>query len=291
MTGFAVCHGEGEGFSWCWEIKSVNAKGLDIRCRLPTGFESIEQAIREKIRSRLRRGNVNLSLTIDCERTNGAFNVNHDALNHVISLVEEIRQQLPESQPPSAEAILCVKGVLEPADDTPGDELLATIRSAAFDGLDDALSSLEEMRAKEGERLALVFDRQVGEIRRLCDDACGLAALQPEAIHQRLKAQVDNLMQAEPSLPEERLAGEAAMLIAKADVREELDRIKSHIAATGELLKQGQAIGRKLDFLCQELNREVNTLCSKSTDMELTVIGLGLKAAVEQFREQVQNIE
>ncbi len=291
MTGFAVCRGEGENFSWNWEIKSVNAKGLDIRCRLPGGFDSIEQQVREKVRSRFKRGNLNLVLSLDCGRQDSAFSVNHDALSRVLSLVEEIRQRLPDSQPPSAEAILCVKGVLEPVDNTPDDKLRSAIKDAVLGGLDDALPSLEEMRSREGQRLALVLEHQIGEIQSLCDQADNLAALQPEAIRRRLKAQVDSLLQAEPALPEDRLASEAALLIAKADVREELDRIKSHLAAARELLGQGQTIGRKLDFLCQEFNREVNTLCSKSADMELTGIGLGLKTAVEQFREQVQNIE
>ncbi|MEE8394054.1 MAG: YicC/YloC family endoribonuclease [Rhodospirillales bacterium] len=291
MTGFAAARGEEASYAWGWEIKSVNAKGLDVRCRLPSGFENLDGPVRERIRNRIKRGNLALTLTLRREQSEGAFQVNRGALDRVFQLLEEIGQRLPDSRPPSADGLLALKGVLEPADETLDEEGRAALEAAVMDGLETALASLEEMRESEGERLAEVLEGQIGEIQRLCGEAGGLAAMQPGAIRERLKDQVGELIEAVPALPEERLAQEAALLMVKADVREELDRLMAHVAAARELLEHGKAVGRRLDFLCQEFNREANTLCSKSIDIELTRLGLDLKAAVEQFREQVQNIE
>jgi uncharacterized protein (TIGR00255 family) len=291
MTGFARSQGREVEGSWTWEIKSVNGRGLDIRCRVPPGLESLDVAVRERAAKRLRRGNLQIILTVTRERAQGGYRVNRDVLDHLLSLVPEVRQRLPDVAPPRVDGLLALRGVMEQVEGEEDEEMNHAFETAALAGFDAALADLAVMREAEGKRLAVVLADQLTVIDGLCESAAALAATQPDAIRQRLREQVASLLDTAPELPEERLVHEAALLAAKADVREELDRLCAHVAAVRELMAQDDAIGRKLDFLCQELNREVNTLCSKSADMALTVIGLDLKTAVEQVREQVQNIE
>ncbi len=291
MTGFAVARGEADSCSWSWELKSVNSKGRDIRCRLPGGFENLERSVRERTSGRIHRGNVTVSLTLVRDQAGGGYRVNSRVLDRVLSALSDLRQRLPEAGPPSLDGLMALKGVIEPVEDELGEEAMEALEAALLAGFDNALDALFRMRAEEGKRLARVLDGQIGEIDRLCGDAESAAALQPGAIRERLKLQVAELLAQVPALPAERLAQEAAVLMTKADVREEVDRLKAHLAAARELMDAGGAVGRKLDFLCQEFNREANTLCAKSADVGLTRLGLDLKAAVEQFREQVQNIE
>ena len=291
MTGFARTEGHEDDISWTWEVKSVNGKGLDVRCRLPAGFESLEQQARARIAKRFRRGNISLVLTVQGNQVRGSYRVNRAVLDDILSLLPEIRERLPDAGPPHVESLLALRGVIEPVEDEPSEESRHAAETAVLAGLDQALESLVAMRDQEGARLASVLTTHLDGIGRLCQEAEGLAAAQPDAIKERLRIQVAALLDAVPALPEERLAQEAALLMAKADVREELDRLKAHREAARDLMGGDGAIGRKLDFLCQEFNREANTLCSKSVDLALTRVGIELKAGVEQLREQVQNIE
>ena len=291
MTGFARSQGREGEVSWSWEIKSVNGRGLDLRCRMPPGLESVDVKVRERAAKRLRRGNLQIGLTVIREHAQAGYRVNRDVLDHLLSLLPEVRERLPEVAPPSADGLLALRGVIEPVESEEDEETRRAFETAVLGGFDAALAELAAMREAEGGRLADVLVHQLTTIDGLCEQAASLAAVQPDAIRQRLCEQVAVLLDAVPDLPEERLVQEAALLAAKADVREELDRLRAHVAAARDLMAQEGAIGRKLDFLCQELNREVNTLCSKSSDMALTGIGIDLKSAVEQMREQVQNIE
>jgi uncharacterized protein (TIGR00255 family) len=290
MTGFAREEGADEGAQWIWEARSVNARGLDIRCKLPPGLDRLEAPVREAIAARARRGNVSVNLTLSRRAGEGALRVNRALLDEVIRLRDALGD-IVDPAPPRLEALLAIRGVVELAEDEP-DEAVETARDAMLlASLERTLDAMSAMRREEGARLAAIFDDQIAELTKLAESANKTAAVQPDAIKARLAEQVAALMEADPGLPEERLAQEAALLAAKADVAEELDRLRAHIAAVSDLMTSGDAVGRRLDFLCQELNREANTLCAKSSDIDLTNIGLALKAAIERLREQVQNVE
>ncbi|HEY7690417.1 MAG TPA: YicC/YloC family endoribonuclease [Dongiaceae bacterium] len=291
MTGFARAEGGDGDLRWTWEIKSVNGRNLDIRVRVPTGFEMLEPAARSAIPERVKRGNVAVGLVLTRGQQPARARINRELLDQVIVLAEEVRQRL-KTEPPRAEGLLAVRGVVEPAEeeDLPEEKREERYAKMAAD-FTRALTSLAHMRQEEGARLAAIVGHQLDDIERHCAAAAASAAAQPAALQARLKQQVEMLLGTAPALPEERLAQELALLITKADVREELDRLGVHIAAARKLVKDGGAVGRKFDFLCQEFNREANTLCSKSADSELTAIGLELKASIDQLREQVQNIE
>jgi uncharacterized protein (TIGR00255 family) len=288
MTAFARAEGHGEGFSWVWELKSVNGKSLDLRFRLPPGFDALEIPLRASLARRLRRGAITIVLQMTRAAAGGGLRLNRAALDQVLALMRELEGTV-DAAPPRLDGILALRGVLEA-----GEELELPAREALDADLlascETALDKLVAMRESEGARLATLLVARVDEIAALVAAAENAAAAQPAQIKARLVALVGELAAA-ANLPEERLAQEVALLIAKADVREELDRLAAHVAAAREHLAEGGAIGRKLDFLCQEFHREANTLCAKSADLALTRIGLALKAAIEQLREQVQNIE
>jgi len=290
MTGFARAEGHAEGLSWVWEAKSVNAKALDMRFRLPPGFDALELPLRASIAQRLKRGNVTAALSLSRTGAGGAVRLNRETLAAVLAIAREVAAEV-ETQPPRLDGLLAIKGVIETGDEGEDEEARERRDGALLKSWEEVLRRLSEVRGAEGGRLAAVLEARLGEIADLIAAAEASAAAQPETLRAQLKAQVAALLEAAPALPEERLAQEAALLIAKADVREELDRLVAHVAAARALLEEGGAVGRRFDFLCQELNREANTLCSKSADLELTRIGLALKAAIEQLREQVQNIE
>jgi len=291
MTGFARTEGQNGPFSWTWEAKSVNARGLDVRCRLMGGFEGLEPAARDKAAKRFKRGNLSLMLNLSHARGEAGYKVNQVVLGELLAKLPELRLQAPDASPPSIDGLLALRGVIEPVEEDLSEGEREALEKDVLAGLDAALDSLGAMRDAEGARLAPALDGRLDDIARLCGEAETLAAAQPAAIRARLKEQVEALMEDVSALPEERLAQEAALLMTKADVREELDRLKAHQEAARDLMAGNGAVGRKLDFLCQEFNREANTLCSKSQDKKLTRIGLDLKAVIEQFREQVQNIE
>jgi uncharacterized protein (TIGR00255 family) len=224
--------------------------------------------------------------------------VNRAMLAQIVGLLGELSGQLAAAgvaaAPPGLDGLIALRGVIETVEDE--DEATTERRRAALaDGWAVALDRLVAARREEGARLCVLLSQQRAEMRALVEAAAGLATTQPAALRARLAASLAELTGLAPAMPEERLAQELALLVTRADVREELDRLRAHLAQAGELSERGEAangaVGRQLDFLCQELNREANTLCSKSADIELTRIGLALKAAIEQFREQVQNVE
>ena len=291
MTGFARAEGRKDSRSWTWEVKSVNARSLDVRCRVPAGFERLEHPARERVKERFRRGNVTLALSVSSSQGEAGYRVNHAVLGELLATLPEIIKQVPDAGPPSVDGLLALKGVMEPVEDDLGDDDREALDAEILADLVSALESLAAMRGDEGSKLAMVLNERLDDIGRLCGEAEKLAEAQPQAIHEKLKAQVQALLDDMPALPEERLAQETALLASKADLREELDRLKAHLEVARGLMIADGGVGRKLDFLCQEFNRETNTLCSKSQDIGLTRIGLDLKATIEQFREQVQNIE
>ncbi len=290
MTGFGRAAGQGQGLGWTWELRSVNGRGLDLRVRLPPGWDALEPALRETSGRVLKRGNVTANLTIKRE-SEPRLIPDPAALEQALSLALALAERIPGSPPPRAEALLALPGVLRPAaadlDEGPSQPAADMLRA----GFQAALEALLAARWAEGGRLAAVLDGLLDEIATLHAAATAEAADQPAMHRARLMDNLTAMLRATPSLPEERIAQEVALLAARSDVREELDRLGAHIAAARALLAEGAAVGRRLDFLVQEFNREANTLCAKSASVALTATGLKLKAAVEQLREQVQNIE
>ncbi len=291
MTGYARTESSGELCAWVWEARGVNGKGLDVRLRLPAGFDTMEPQVRERVNKRLQRGNIQLSLSIEWVRKGGAYGINEEVLNGYIALLPQLSEKVPGLKAASLDGLLSLKGVIEPRDEKITDAERAALQTLLLGDLDETMSALLVMRAEEGARLGAVLAQQIATIEELCLAAAKSAAIRPAAIRLRLRQQVEALLEDVPTLSPERLEQEAALLMTKADISEELDRLSAHVGAARDLLNGDGAMGRKLDFLCQEFNREANTLCSKSGDVELTRIGLDLKAMIEQFREQVQNIE
>jgi uncharacterized protein (TIGR00255 family) len=288
MTGFARAEGEALDISWVWEMKSVNGKSLDLRLRLAPGFDSLEPQLRGLLAQRFRRGNFSATLAVT-RTAPPVVRVNRQALAQLVALMNELAGEI-EAAPPRIDGLLALRGVVETVEDE-SDSLLEARRRAVLDSWVIGLDRLTGARAEEGARLAALLRGQLAEILVLVERAAECAAAQPAAIRGRLQTMLANLADLVAGMPEERIAQEMALLVARSDIREELERLRAHIEQAGDLLQQEEAVGRRLDFLCQELNREANTLCSKSADIELTRIGLSLKAGVEQFREQVQNIE
>ena len=294
MTGYARAQGSDERRRWVWEARSVNGRNLEIRCRVPQGFDRLENPARTAVGQRVKRGNVSLTLTITSERQSKPLRINRALLAELGTLIEEVRKTTNAS-PPAADGLLRVRGVIEEEDEgEEGEEALAALDKGLTATLEEALKSLVAARAAEGKALAKVLDGHIGEIEGLCKRAAERALSQIGLAKGRFESQLTELLGRAPPVSEERLAQEIALLVSKADVREELDRLVAHIVQARGLLADARAdnpIGRKFDFLCQEFNREANTLCSKSADIELTRIGIDLKGAVERMREQVQNVE
>jgi uncharacterized protein (TIGR00255 family) len=294
MTGYARAQGSDERRRWVWEARSVNGRNLEIRCRVPQGFDRLENPARSAIGGRMKRGNVSLTLTIASEQQGKPLRINRALLAELAGLVEEVRKGTGAAAP-TADGLLRVRGVIEEEDAAvEGEEALAVLDRALSGTLDEALKALAAARAAEGRALAVVIDRHVGEIEELCKRAADRASAQVGTVRARFESQLAELLERAPPLSEERFAQEVALLVGKADVREELDRLAAHIAQARTLLADARPdnpVGRKFDFLCQEFNREANTLCSKSADIELTRIGIDLKGAIERLREQVQNVE
>ena len=289
MTGFARVDGAHGARRWSWEIKSVNGRNLEIRFRTPSGYDGLEPALRKALQKKIKRGSVVASLTLDSGAAETQYRINQAALDSAVAMVKSIGEKL-DCAPPRAEGVLALRGVIEPVDDleTPQErEALWTAIEASFA---DGVAALAAARLAEGAAMGDVLAGLIDEVERLAGEAAALAVVAPAALRDRLAAQLADLL-AGAQIPEERLAQEAALLAVKADVREELDRLASHVAAGRALLKEKEPVGRQLDFLTQEFNREANTLVSKAQDMGLKRIGLDLKKAIDQLREQVQNIE
>ncbi|MEE8173653.1 MAG: YicC/YloC family endoribonuclease [Alphaproteobacteria bacterium] len=290
MTGFARAEGRDGIVDWVWEAKSVNGRGLDLRCRLGNGLDALEPALRKAVAARFKRGNLSINLRLTRQAGAQHVRVNRELLDELIALAGDYRGA-EGIERPGLDGLLALRGVIEPVNELDGGGDCAARDRAIETSMRELLDELSQARAAEGASLSEIVGAQLAEMASLSQRAGESAALRPEAAKARLEAQVAALLEAGAPAPEERLAQELAILAVKSDIREELDRLATHIAAAGTLLSQGGAIGRKLDFLAQELNREANTLCAKSNDAQLSEIGLELKAVIDQFREQVQNIE
>jgi len=288
MTGFARVEGEAAGISWVWELKSVNGRSLDLRLRLPPGYDGLEAPLRAGLGSRLKRGSISANLTIN-RIAPPTIRINREMLARVIALINELTAEV-EAAPPRLDGLIGLRGIIETVEDEP-DEVVEARRALLIEAWGVAVDRLVTARGEEGARLGAVLSAQLAELAALVAAATASAAAQPAALRARLEQSLAALDELVPGMPQDRVAQELALLVSHGDIREELDRLRAHIAQAGELMGKGEAVGRQLDFLCQELNREANTLCSKSADIELTRIGLSLKVAVEQFREQVQNLE
>ena len=291
MTGFATASGDHDGHQWDWTLRAVNGKGLDLRFRLPPGLDRIEVAARALAGKRLVRGSVTANLSLRRVGEQQAKPVlNQAALETVITIAAKIAASTG-AQPATVDGILAVRGVLETEEASPDEAATAALDKALEAGFSAALDALVSSRFAEGAELAKLLEGHLDTVYTLVGEAEALPGRTPEAIAERLKDSVAALLSASPQLDPERLHQEAVLAAAKADVREEIDRLNAHVGAAREMLQTGGAVGRDLNFLAQEFNREANTLCSKSNDIALTRIGLKLKGVIDQFREQVQNIE
>jgi uncharacterized protein (TIGR00255 family) len=290
MTGFARGHGVSGSYAWAWEIKSVNGKGLDVRLRLPSGWDAIEAPVRARAAERLARGSIQAILTVERSGVTPVVRINAAVLDAILATLRQLAPRI-EAAPASLDGLLSLKGVMEVTDLEENEDDRRSAEAAAIAGFAEAVAALSEMRQREGAALARILKSRLEEIAALAHRAEEAPGRRVETIRARLADQVATLLAQSDRFDPDRLHQEAILLATKADVREELDRLAAHVAQALQLIDGGGAVGRRLDFLAQELNREANTLCAKANDVELTNIGLELKAAVEQFREQVQNVE
>jgi len=290
MTGFARSHGASGTYSWSWELKSVNAKGLELRFRLPSGFDAVEVAARARAAERLSRGNVYANLTVTREGVTPVVRVNEQVLEALVTTLRSLSSRV-DAEKPRLDGVLGLKGVIDVIDEEDNEVARDAAQAVIIESFTEALGGLGEMRRHEGAAIGRLLSARLDEIARLSSRAEAAPGRQPDAIKKRLAEQIATLLETSARFDADRLHQEAILLASKADVREEIDRLAAHIAQARKLIAGGGAIGRRLDFLAQEFNRETNTLCAKSNDVELTNIGLELKSVVEQFREQVQNLE
>ncbi|MEX1147479.1 MAG: YicC/YloC family endoribonuclease [Sphingomonadales bacterium] len=283
MTGFARATGQYEDLTWVWEVRSVNSKGLEFRARLPGGFENLDGDLRRRVQAVVTRGSVTASFQYQRTTAAGAVAVNRAALDALMDLVRDTGND-GSLAPTSLGQLLVVPGVVEPVAAHPDEEEEAARRVAILTSFDEALGQMVAMRAVEGAALVPVLTGFLDQIEALVGQAEASPATRPEALKDRFRTRIEEFVADTPGISAERLAQEVALLASKADVREELDRLHSHVVAARALMDGGAPAGRKLDFLAQEFNREANTLCSKSSDVDLTRIGLDLKAVIGQFR-------
>ncbi len=290
MTGFARADGVSGSYVWAWEIKSVNAKGLELRLRVPPGWDAVEPPLRARATEALGRGTIHANLAMQRAGLAPVVRVNEPVLAAILSTMRDIAKRI-DAAPPAVDGILALKGVIEVIDEDERAEDRQAAQAAVIAGFSIALASLAEMRRREGDALGGILRGRLDEIAALTARAEAAPGRKADAIKARLAEQVAALMETSTRFDPDRLHQEAILIASKADIREELDRLVAHVAQARRMIDAGGPVGRKLDFLSQELNRESNTLCAKSNDVELTNIGLELKTVVEQFREQVQNLE
>lgn len=290
MTGFARVEGQWEGYRWTWEIKSVNGRNLDVRCRTPTGLDGLEQMVRKSLKAAIARGSVNVNLQLSRDRDMATFRINQDMLDSLVEVATEtaMKNHLPQ---PSLDALMAIRDVVEYVEAEEDEDMVKARDHALTLSFDTAVEAFKAARQTEGAAMQAVLAGLVEEIEQLVGQADSLAQDMPELIKTRYMEKVTALLDDTADIAPERIAQEVVLLATKADVKEEIDRLYAHIAAAKKYLVTEGQIGRKLDFLTQEFNREANTLCSKASDIRLTNIGLSLKTAIDQFREQVQNIE
>ena len=287
MTGFARVEGHSGDVSWAWEARSVNGRSLDVRVRAPSFVDQAERKTREALVKYFKRGTIQVALSVEQTESVSRPTINFDVLSGLIADLSKV--ELPEQapiEPARLDGLLQIRGVLQT-----GNSDNETIRTAPLTDIPTLLDSLAKARAEEGIRLAAVLDEILTTILDLVHQAKSLALQQPERMANRYKEAITNLIGETANIPEERIIQEAATLAIKVDVTEELDRLTAHVAQAREMISSGEAIGRRLDFLCQEFNREANTLGSKSADLSLTRLAMDLKTAIDAFREQAQNVE
>lgn len=290
MTGFARAEGARDGYRWFWELRSVNGRGLDIRTRVPPGLGEIDIHVRARLQSALARGSVQVNLQTQTDEQQAAVRVNLEALEAIMQSAASIQQRYGAA-PATLDGLLALKGVVDVAERATDEAETAARHEAMKASFDTALQALQQARREEGEHLHAAVMGQVDTIAALTERAANCSARMPEAIKARLADQVSRLLDASSQLDPARLHQEAVLLATRADVTEELDRLRAHVVAARSMIEADGAIGRRLDFLAQEFGREANTLCSKAVDGEMSAIGLELKAVIDQFKEQVQNIE
>lgn len=290
MTGFARTSDQWEKYHWTWEIKSVNGRNLDVRCRVPQGYDAVEQKVRKSIKANIARGTVNVILQVSRDADSLAFKVNQDMLDALVEVAIEtsMKNHLPQ---PSLDGLMGVRDVVQYQEADEDAETLKARNTVMVKSFGEALAAFKSARDTEGAAMQEVLSGLLEEIERLVTEANKLAQEIPGQIKKRYMDKVNALLDDTTGIDPERIVQEVVLLATKADVREELDRLLAHIEAGKNYIKADGQIGRKLDFLTQEFNREANTLCSKASDIRLTDIGLSLKTAIDQFREQVQNIE
>jgi uncharacterized protein (TIGR00255 family) len=290
MTGFAREAGIVGPFQWAWEIKTVNGRGLEVRVRTPPGFDGIGEEARGQVLKALTRGQGQLTLALTRAATAPKVRINREVLQALLDALATV--EVPGNvEPASIDGLLAVRGVVEVDEEVADPAHDAALAEALRGGVAALIESLKAARLGEGRALAGVLVAQIGTIERLVDEADASPARRPEAVRARLQALIGELLEGRAGLDPDRLHQEAVLIAARADIREELDRLRAHGEAARDLIAQGGPVGRRLDFLAQEFGREANTLCAKANDVSLSRIGLELKAVVEQFREQVQNVE
>lgn len=290
MTGFAREAGVTGPYQWAWEIKTVNGRGLEVRVRTPSGFDALGEEARGQILKALTRGQGQLNLSLSKASSTPKLRVNQEVLQSLLAAVGSLN--LPANvQPASLDGLLSVRGVVELEDDASEPAQDEALTAALKSAIGQLIESLKAARLKEGQALAAVLNQQLDGISALVAEADQSPARQPEAIRARLEAQIAELIDGKATLDPARLHQEAVLIAARADIREEIDRLNAHVESARGLLQEGGSVGRRLDFLAQEFGREANTLCAKANDVSLSRIGLELKAVIEQFREQVQNVE
>ncbi len=291
MTGFARDSANFADWTWSWELKSVNAKGLDIRLRASSGFDALEPVGRARLSKLFSRGNLTVGLTLKRSGADAGYKINEGHLKAMLDVAKSIQAEIPDAAPLSIDGIMALRGVIEADDDDMDEATRVDLDKKLLNSLDIAARALVANRAEEGAQLSVVLTEFIDKLDDLLGQATGSAEAQPATIRARLKDQIEQVIKDASQVDAVRLEQEIAILMTKADIREELDRLRAHIISVRELMSTGGAVGRRLDFLCQELNREANTICSKAHETALTRIGLDMKATIEQFREQVQNIE
>lgn len=290
MTGFTRRGGEMGPFRWNWELKSVNNKGLEVRTKIPSFLDGFDIEIKKIISSSLARGSVFMNLQIDRSADSERFVVNEARLKDLVEIAARYSDK-PGVAPARVDGLLAVKGVIELVSDEPTDDELTELKTALHNDLKLLIADLVDARRAEGQRMEDFLAKQLVEMRNLLEAAKIAVGDRDVAMRDRFAAQVKKLEQSSKPVSDERLAQEVAILAVKADIQEEFDRLESHFEEAASLIIETKPVGRRLDFLCQEFNREANTLCSKSGDAKLTKIGVDLKVLIDQFREQVQNIE
>ncbi|MFG6563538.1 YicC/YloC family endoribonuclease [Sulfitobacter sp. 1A13421] len=292
MTGFASASGALEGWSWSWELRAVNGKGLDLRLRVPDWVEGLEAALRKQISAEVARGNITCNLRISSAESDGSLQINEAHVDTLLTALHEIEARAMDAgvslAPSRASDILSMRGVLEQADQA---QDIDALRAALLAEVPTLLHDFNEMRAQEGAALAGVMQEQLTEVENRAAEAAALAEARKEETAAQLRRNLARVLDNSEGADADRVAQELALIAVKADVTEEIDRLAAHVAAARALIGQGGPVGRKLDFLMQEFNREANTLCSKAQSTELTTVGLALKAVIDQMREQVQNVE